>query len=92
MFAGGNEKNINTFGLKKKKNLSRAMTQHILYLPKELGHCNSLLTLILLNKLRCHTPSNFQPIRLLDPDCCYKFKYLIANSADPDQLASSEAN
>ena len=36
--------------------------------------------------------SNFQPIRLLDPDCCYKFAYLMANSADPDQLASSEAN
>ena len=36
--------------------------------------------------------SNFQPIRLLDPDCCYKFVYLMANSADPDQLASSEAN
>ena len=35
---------------------------------------------------------NFQPIRLLDPDCCYKFAYLMANSADPDQLASSEAN
>ena len=32
--------------------------------------------------------SNFQPIRLLDPDCCYKFTYLIANSADPDQLVS----
>ena len=38
-----------------------------------------------------HT-SNFQPIRLLDPDCWYKFTYLMANSADPDQLASSEAN
>ena len=36
--------------------------------------------------------SNFQPIRLLDPDCCYSSAYLIANSADPDQLASSEAN
>ena len=36
--------------------------------------------------------SNFQPIRLLDPDCCYKFTYFIENSADPDQLASSEAN
>ena len=36
--------------------------------------------------------SNFQPIRLLDQDCCYKFAYLMANSADPDQLASSEAN
>ena len=36
--------------------------------------------------------SNFQPIRLLDPVCWYKFTYLMANSADPDQLASSEAN
>ena len=36
--------------------------------------------------------SNFQPIRLLDLVCCYKFTYLMANSADPDQLASSEAN
>ena len=36
--------------------------------------------------------SNFQPIRLLDPDCCYKFTDLMANSADPDQLASEEAN
>ena len=27
----------------------------------------------------------FQPIRLLDPDCCYKFTYLMANSADPVQ-------
>ena len=47
------------------------------------------LTLVMLKKLRCHTHSNFQPIRLLDPDCCYKFEYLMANSADPDQLASS---
>ena len=36
--------------------------------------------------------SNFQPIRLLDLDCYNKFTYLMANSADPDQLASSEAN
>ena len=36
--------------------------------------------------------SNFQPIGLLDPDCCYKCIYLMANSADPDQLASEEAN
>ena len=43
--------------------------------------------------LKDATPtSNFQPVRLLDPDCCYKFTYLMANSADPDQLASSEAN
>ena len=32
--------------------------------------------------------SNFQPIRLLDPDCCCTFTYLMANSADPDQLAT----
>ena len=42
-------------------------------------------------KLWTTPTSNFQPIRLLDQDCCYKFTYL-ANSADPDQLASSEAN
>ena len=35
--------------------------------------------------------SNFQPIRLLDPDYWHKFTYLMANSVDPDQLASSEA-
>ena len=35
--------------------------------------------------------SNFQPIRLLDPSS-YKFKYLMTNSADPDQFASLEAN
>ena len=31
--------------------------------------------------------SNFQPVRLLDLDRCYKFTYLMANSADSDQLA-----
>ena len=36
--------------------------------------------------------SNFQPVRLLDSDYCCRFAYLMANSADPDQLASSEAN
>ena len=36
--------------------------------------------------------SNFQPIRLLDPGCWYKFTNKMTNSADPDQLASSEAN
>ena len=34
--------------------------------------------------------SNFQPIRLLDQDFCYEFTYLMANSADPDQVASNE--
>ena len=44
------------------------------------------LTLVLLNKfLDATATSNFQPIRLLDPDCCYKFAYLMANSADPEQ-------
>ena len=46
------------------------------------------LTLVLLNKLRCHAYFNFLPIRLLNPNCCYKFTYLMTNSADPDQLAS----
>ena len=36
--------------------------------------------------------SNFQPIRLLDPDCYYKFIHLMANSVYLDKLASSEAN
>ena len=54
--------------------------------------CFNQLTLVLLNKLRCHAHFKFQPIRLLDPDFCYKFTYLMANSADPDQLASWEAN
>ena len=49
---------------------------------KELKQGNALATPTL----------NFQPIRLLDPDYCYKFTYLMANSADPDQLAASEAN
>ena len=36
------------------------------------------LTLVLLNKLSASPTSNFQPIKLLDPDCCYKFTYLMA--------------
>ena len=32
--------------------------------------------------------SNLQPVRFLDPDCCYKFTCLMANSANPDRLAS----
>ena len=35
--------------------------------------------------------SNFQPIRLHDPGCWYEFTYLMTNSVDPDQLASTEA-
>ena len=36
--------------------------------------------------------TNAMPIRLLDPGSWYKFTFLMTNSADPDQLASSEAN
>ena len=36
--------------------------------------------------------SNFQPIRLIDLGCLYKFTYFVTNSANPDQLASEEAN
>ena len=46
------------------------------------------LTLVMLNKDA--TPiSNFQPIRLLDSGCWYKLTYLMPNSVDPDQLAST---
>ena len=45
----------------------------------------------MLNKSRCHACFHFQPIRLLDPGCWYKFTYWMTNSADPDQVASSEA-
>ena len=41
-------------------------------------------TLVMLNKDATPT-SNFQPMRFLDPDYCYKFTYLMANSAEPDQ-------
>ena len=40
------------------------------------------INLVMLNKLRCHTTPNFQPIRLLDPSCWYKFRYWTTNSAD----------
>ena len=44
----------------------------------------NILILVIFNKLRCHT--HFcQPIKLLNPDCLYKW----TNHADPDQLASS---
>ena len=32
--------------------------------------------------------SNFQLVGLLDPECCYKFTYLVAGSVGPDQLAT----
>ena len=46
------------------------------------------LTLTMLNKVAMPT-FNFQPIRLLDQGFLHKFTYLMTNSADPDQLASS---
>ena len=43
------------------------------------------LTVAMLNTLRCHTHFWFSAnLRLLDPDCWYKFIYLMANSANPD--------
>ena len=67
-------------------------THGIYFLCKTKYHKNycyhRILTLVLLNKLRCPTISNFHPIRLLDQNCRYKFTYLKANRADPDQLAS----
>ena len=51
-----------------------------------------MLTLVMLNKLRCHAHFWSSAVRSLDLDCCYKFTYLMANSADSDQLASEEAN
>ena len=42
---------------------------------------------IIANVLAFATPtSNVQPIRLLEPGCWCKFAYLMANSADLDQL------
>ena len=48
------------------------------------------LTLAMLNKYDATPTSNFQPIRLLDPGCWYKFTNLMTNTADPDQLGSSQ--
>ena len=54
--------------------------------PRSL-YLEELLTLVMLNKDATPT-STFQPIRLLDPGCWYKFTDWMTNSADPDQLAS----
>ena len=50
-------------------------------------HCLPLIQQQLTHQQGIVPTSNFQPIRLLDPDCWYKFTYWMANSADPDQLA-----
>ena len=49
-------------------------------------YSKATFTLVMLNKLRCHAHFQFQPIRLLDPGCWYKFNYWMANSAYPDQF------
>ena len=43
----------------------------------------------MLNKLRCHF--QFSASQIAWSRFCYEFTYLMANSADPDQLASSVA-
>ena len=53
------------------------------------GTCELHVILILLTKDATPT-SNFQPVRLLDLDSCHIFTYSMADSANPDQLASSE--
>ena len=50
----------------------------------------TILTLVMPNKLRCHAQFQFSACPL-DQGCWYKFTYWMTNSADPDQLASSEA-
>ena len=60
-----------------------------LWLILFLGQC---LTLVMLNKLRCHTHFQFSPNQITWSGCWYTFTYWMTNSADPDQLASSEAN
>ena len=50
------------------------------------------LTLVMLIKIKMPRPLLIFSQSDYDPGCWYKFKYWIANSVDPDQLASSEAN
>ena len=56
---------------------------------KSLWTLENNLTLVLLNKLRCHTHLIFKQSGYL---IWIVATYLMANSAEPDQLASSEAN
>ena len=45
------------------------------------------LTLVMLNKLRCHTQFKFQPIRLIDPSCFHtQFKFQPIRLIDPSCL------
>ena len=51
--------------------------------------CDFLKVYLFTLNLDGTSTSNFQPIRFFDPDFLYKFTYLMKNSAEPDQLASS---
>ena len=50
------------------------------------------LTLVMLNRLRCHAHFKFPANQITWSCFWYKSTYLMTNSIDPDQLASSEAN
>ena len=50
------------------------------------------LTLARLNKLRCHAHSYFPANQITWSGFLIEILYLMTNCADPDQLASSEAN
>ena len=49
-------------------------------------------TLVMLNKLRCQAYFSFPTNQFTWSGLLIQFKYWMANSVDPDQLASSEAN
>ena len=66
-------------------------TEHTVLIPACFINKYNVFTLVMLSN-DARPTSKFQPIRLLDPGCWYKFTYWTTNSADPDQLASSEAN
>ena len=59
--------------------------------PPPLRWWDIIINLVMLNKLRCH--SHFLlSANQIESGCWYKFTYLLAKSADQDQLASSEVN
>ena len=72
-----------------KKNISTFQLKRCLIWSYDKVLCCKFLTLFMLINYDAIPTSNFQPIRLLDLHCCYKFSYLMANRADPDQLASA---
>ena len=93
----GELENINTYVLLKIVHYLEPHTSHSgLFLfgyGAKQGKMESVHNLISLNSVSLVTPTfNFQSIRIHDPGCWYKFTNLMTNSADPDQLASGEAN